>query len=607
MAINMKVKPIDWVIFIILAGALGYFVGTHTGDKTHETEAAVIQQEEGVVADEEITPEHKGAASLPTPVEVVDQRIGNIQFHEATRLDIEALAGPVVGAQVTSKFFELFTGDTDLIKEYINPQKVGKFVGGTYEGWDLIVMEVACEGPCFTKPIYRFLSKPETGELTYLEEMSTQWAANYLEPLMAVKSSMIINEIRTPERIEIPGGENRGVFTRDAVDLGANSLEGRDILFEDSVVGAIYKDENTGCLFAKAPDGTVSRYVYDPGFDGENSHVYFDAKAISLNNYTFTRGGCGIVGGCYLIEDEISEDELNQVGETDGGIKIYETKNPTIEAHIPNKAAPDWATVSQTRLASTYNMYVKLVTSTLGFGIEPALTYDKEAQAPISFEAFVATHPVLYWQDPLGNWASLIHTDFQPPAECGKPVIYLYPEETMDVSVEVEVDEFTVTIPEHGDNGWTVRAEPDGTLYNYADGETYPYLFWEGHDEDKIKVSDGFMVARRDVPRFLHRSLTQLGFTRQEKKDFIEFWQPVMLDNPEPYFYVSFVGTHEFNAVAPLHVSPAPDTLIRVFMYFDPVLAPYSVRPQELNAVPRRGFTLFEWGGTSSRPWLHAQ
>jgi hypothetical protein len=77
-----------------------------------------------------------------------------------------------------------------------------------------------------------------------------------------------------------------------------------------------------------------------------------------------------------------------------------------------------------------------------------------------------------------------------------------------------------------------------------------------------------------------------------------------MLTNNEEYFFVSFVGTRDFNKVAPLKISPAPDTLIRVFMYYMPLNKPLRTEKQDLKTIDRNGFTVVEWGGTSSVPWM---
>ena len=62
-------------------------------------------------------------------------------------------------------------------------------------------------------------------------------------------------------------------------------------------------------------------------------------------------------------------------------------------------------------------------------------------------------------------------------AYAAKPVIYLYPEEETEVTVKLDCDGgLTCTYPAYED-GWSVTAQPDGTLTDGA-GQTYRYLYW---------------------------------------------------------------------------------------------------------------------------------
>ena len=61
-----------------------------------------------------------------------------------------------------------------------------------------------------------------------------------------------------------------------------------------------------------------------------------------------------------------------------------------------------------------------------------------------------------------------------------KPVIYLYPEESMDISVQLNLKEskFTTVYPKfNGNNTWNIHAKPNGDIL--IKNKTYPYLFWE--------------------------------------------------------------------------------------------------------------------------------
>lgn len=186
-------------------------------------------------------------------------------------------------------------------------------------------------------------------------------------------------------------------------------------------------------------------------------------------------------------------------------------------------------------------------------------------------------------------------SDWQPePGVDYKPVIYLYPEKEMQVSVDLTLDgKLTCTYPAYN-NGWTVTAAPDGTLTD-AKGQTYNYLYWEGETYAQYDLSKGFCVKGEDTAAFLEEALDKLGLTRREANEFIVYWLPLMEQNP--YNIISF-QTDIYTDAAQLKVNPAPDTLIRVFMAWQASETAVDLREQELTAPERTGFTVVEWGGT---------
>ena len=174
-----------------------------------------------------------------------------------------------------------------------------------------------------------------------------------------------------------------------------------------------------------------------------------------------------------------------------------------------------------------------------------------------------------------------------------KPVLYLYPEETAEVSVKLDYQgRLTTTYPAYND-GWVVTAEPDGTLE--MDGKEYSYLFWEGVSDAEYDFSKGFVVAGEDTAEFLQEKLALLGLTPREYNEFIVFWLPRMEGNP--YNLIAFQGA-AYTDSAPLEVEPEPDTVLRVFMAYQALEEPMEVPEQELVPTERAGFTLVEWGGT---------
>ncbi len=186
-------------------------------------------------------------------------------------------------------------------------------------------------------------------------------------------------------------------------------------------------------------------------------------------------------------------------------------------------------------------------------------------------------------------------SDFElEPGVAYKPVIYLYPEQKMEVSVKLNLDgELNCTYPAY-DNGWKVTADPDGTLTD-ANGQIYSYLYWEGETYAKWDMIKGFCVKGEDTAAFLERALAKLGLTRREANEFIVYWLPLMQENS--YNIISF-QTDVYANAAKLQVTPNPDTLIRVFMTYQSSDRYVDMEEQKLTAPQRAGFTVVEWGGT---------
>ena len=176
-----------------------------------------------------------------------------------------------------------------------------------------------------------------------------------------------------------------------------------------------------------------------------------------------------------------------------------------------------------------------------------------------------------------------------------KPVIYLYPEKVTDVTVQLDyiTGDLTCTYPAY-EGGWTVTAAPDGTLTD-AKGQTYNYLYWEGEGTEHYDLSEGFCVPGADTAAFLEDALARLGLTRKEANEFIVYWLPLMEDNA--YNLIAF-QQEAYTESAKLTVTPAPDSLLRVFMTWKPLAEPVDIPVQELPAFERHGFTVVEWGGT---------
>lgn len=182
-----------------------------------------------------------------------------------------------------------------------------------------------------------------------------------------------------------------------------------------------------------------------------------------------------------------------------------------------------------------------------------------------------------------------------PSAAPEKPVIYLYPEEETEVHVELDFNGTVTSVYPAYEGGWDVVASPDGTLTDPETGREYYCLFWEGVSRVPYDMSEGFVVAGADTESFLEDVLEKIGLTDKEANEFIIYWLPRMEGNA--YNLISF-QQEVYTENAELTVTPAPDTVLRVFMAYQPLEAPVDIPAQTLECVQREGFTLVEWGGT---------
>lgn len=188
----------------------------------------------------------------------------------------------------------------------------------------------------------------------------------------------------------------------------------------------------------------------------------------------------------------------------------------------------------------------------------------------------------------------------KPNPETAKPVIYLYPEQETKVNVQLDFNgTLTSTYPTLPPEGWTVTAQPDGTLTD-EEGRSYRYLFWEGVADVDWKQDCGFLVEAEDAREFLEESLTRLGLNELEQNDFITYWLPKLEKNGESF--VTFAA-EQYTDNAVLTVTPQPDSVLRVQMLISKVddsnRAAFQKLPeQQLPRFEREGFVLVEWGGT---------
>jgi hypothetical protein len=239
-----------------------------------------------------------------------------------------------------------------------------------------------------------------------------------------------------------------------------------------------------------------------------------------------------------------------------------------------------------------------------------------------TYSEYVARHPILLMKDFWGRWIALGEYDIKLMAGCGKPVVYLYPTKPTDVTVSFLAPmQLDTTIPVY-QNGWYVKAYPDGSLVDLQPEVTdcskidtskkgseyakescvknnYPYLYWSGSSLAKkyVSPSEGWIVSRGTLQESLSSKLDEIGFSPKEKQDMLSYWVPTMLEKNAPYYRFAFLQTKQLNALFPMAVNPNPTSIYRYFLDWSPIAFTYDLKPQQLEHIERNGFTLVEWGG----------
>ena len=457
--------------------------------------------------------------------------------------------------------------------------EIGTVTGQGYEDATVILADVKISSMGVNTSLYRFVA--DGNDLVLMEKYSDNPEYHLDLSRFQISDTLRIEGFEFPEEIRGPGARQVLNFAGDGYFfLGSGShlfsTEGLVKAFAHQDLGDAYTtdfDEETESkyhsngFYFRAPDGTVRVYHYIPDFFGENQipEITWSDGTKNEDAYTYQlSSGCGSSHYINVMDpNEVSiSGDLKITGTNSQGDKIYELKDSQHE-------------ILQKIYDERYNPW---------------------KGEKVSYAEFAASHPTIFWVDPFGRLIRAESHAFIPMAECAKPVIYLYPEKETRVSVQVKPGlGITVSEPDYGD-GWDVIAQPTGELFDLGSQEEHPYLFWEGRSDEPYQIPDrGFVVKKEEAEKFLWEKLALLGLNRQESADFIEFWLPYMQE--DPYYFVTFLGNREMDAIAPLAVVPQPDTVIRMFMDFLPLEKPIDVQGYEIQTPKRDGFTLVEWGG----------
>lgn len=420
--------------------------------------------------------------------------------------------------------------------------------------------------------IYR-LVKSLDGKISILNSDDIYQIKDYLLPEISI-IDLTIKELTPPEKITV----NNNFFIKTYIDSKTFDTLSNPKLIGAMEFGDLYvaytpkKDINDiyiQSFYLKLKDWTLYHYNsnYDFINDDRTTKIQWTDNSNIADQFEpkLFFDGCGsIVNGVDIIKND------SQLLDNKVAIASYNQKT-IYQLKDANNAV----------VKNLYNSY------------KSSHEYNKSTNL-LSLDDFINIKNHFLYQDSLGDWVIFVNKSYTVQAECGKPVIYLYPPKDTQISIRVGA-KITKSEPIYPKNGWTVLAHPSGQL-DYQN-QRYNSLFWEGLGSGAYPNyrNIGTVVSQKELIPTIKNQLTQLGLNSKESVDFINFWQSKLPTTP--FIRLTWLGTRDMDILAPLSVDPVPDTKIRIFLEFEGLQKHINLVPQKLSAPNRKGFTLIEWGG----------
>ena len=529
----------------------------------------------------------------------------------------------------------------------------GVVSSGVYAGYHRVIGFRTWDGPYGDIPTpyffitkdyktYKIVTHPLTQEpLGYGKTVASHLAA-FQAIVDARKVTGLADDIKDKINFSfahtLPMGSLTYVLTRINTELGTSSAllgttsQGYEIysdVLDSSKSFGTYASSSDAAIFARLRDyyvGTTKIYVRNTsGIVAEYKLTLPTKKILPRDAYAYP----SLLYAEDIKTKESIFDEYNQVTPTPCGMSpdMYVAQNIAdadvrkIGTHTTGLQLYTFTDVNHPILTAEYKEKISQYDKTI-FG-------ELNNNAPIpTYAEYVAKHPVLLFKDAWNRWVVVGEYDYKLDGGCGKPVIYLYPKTTTNVRVNFKhVVQLTTDIPEYSYGmftGWSVQAEPDGTLHdvsieaqdkNVCDQykkshpgseyaldackrNEYPYIYWAGNTfETYPSMKEGFVVRAKNLKKTLEEKLTQIGLTDSEINDMVSYWYPEMMQKNAPFYRISFMQTQALNTFIPMNIIPRPDTMIRVFLDWEPLRESIPLAPQQLVKTPRQGFTYVEWGG----------
>ena len=205
------------------------------------------------------------------------------------------------------------------------------------------------------------------------------------------------------------------------------------------------------------------------------------------------------------------------------------------------------------------------------------------------FTLVTAETPIFFVATPTGMTLDpLMLTDVY----VDKPAVYIYPETPGEFTVTLGLGRgvrLTASDPVYGE-GWSVSVDADGRI-----DDTHDYLFYELGMSRPDLPAEGWCLDGTQIVDELEALAARCGLNTNESAEFVDYWADRLPDNPHWLAYP--VLDADLNRWATLDVTPAPDSVLRVWVFFVPSQTVRDLPVPVLPTFTREGTTVIEWGG----------
>lgn len=216
-------------------------------------------------------------------------------------------------------------------------------------------------------------------------------------------------------------------------------------------------------------------------------------------------------------------------------------------------------------------------------------------QKPTSLTEFHKLKPIIFWRDPLGRNQKFVRRAVTPPI-FEEPLVYLYGQIGDEYKIYLQAPLQILRAVPNYQAFWHVAIAPSEQLLDLKTQEIYSSLYWEGTSFLLDQPSRGWVLSTTNVEQGLRSIVKQLGFNKNESRDFVNYWTPKL--KKHPYVKVFLIDSNIINFMAPVEIVPAPRNFARFHFLFEQAdVVTETLLPPDFPALDRTPPFALEWSG----------